>query len=79
MTGGHSQETALARAAAPVQVSSSEQVDVPSPGIGLWLSGGGYRAMLFHLGALWRLNTMGSITAGVLGYSVPEVRANATW
>lgn len=47
----------------------------------LCLSGGGYRAMLFHLGALWRLNELGwlpklgrvssvsggSITAGVLG------------
>jgi len=50
-------------------------------GIGLCHSGGGYRAMLFHLGALWRLNELGylpklarvssvsggSITAGVLG------------
>ena len=47
----------------------------------LCLSGGGYRAMIFHLGALWRLNELGwlgrlgrissvsggSITAGVLG------------
>jgi len=53
----------------------------PRPGLGLCLSGGGYRAMLFHLGALWRLNELGilrtlarvssvsggSITAGVLG------------
>src|ERR1700674_601243 len=51
------------------------------PGIALCLSGGGYRAMLFHLGALWRLNEWGflpklarissvsggSITSGVLG------------
>jgi NTE family protein len=50
-------------------------------GIALCLSGGGYRAMLFHLGALWRLYEArllkdirrissvsgGSITAGVLG------------
>ena len=50
-------------------------------GVALCLSGGGYRAMLFHLGALWRLNELawlgkldrissvsgGSITAGVLG------------
>jgi NTE family protein len=28
-------------------------------GIALCLSGGGYRAMLFHLGALWRLNELG--------------------
>lgn len=53
----------------------------PSPGIGLCLSGGGYRAMIFHLGSLLRLNEAGllsrierfssvsggSITAGVLG------------
>ena len=50
-------------------------------GTALCLSGGGYRAMLFHLGALWRLNEFGilselkrvssvsggSIAAGVLG------------
>lgn len=50
-------------------------------GVGLCLSGGGYRAMLFHLGTLWRLNDAGylpkltrissvsggSITAGLLG------------
>src|SRR5687767_3792557 len=50
-------------------------------GIALCLSGGGYRAMLFHVGALWRLNELrylprlarvssvsgGSITAGTLG------------
>jgi NTE family protein len=53
----------------------------PEEGIALCLSGGGYRAMLFHLGTLWRLNEAGylerldrissvsggSITAGVLG------------
>ena len=53
----------------------------PRPGIGLCLSGGGYRAMLFHVGAFWRLNEFGylpkldrissvsggSITAGLLG------------
>lgn len=53
----------------------------PEDGIALCLSGGGYRAMVFHLGALWRLNEAGylkklqrissvsggSITAGVLG------------
>ncbi len=53
----------------------------PRPGMGLCLSGGGYRAMLFHVGAIWRLNELGllrklvrvssvsggSITAGILG------------
>lgn len=55
--------------------------DQPTEGLGLCLSGGGSRAMLFHAGALWRLNELGllarlerissvsggSITAGVLG------------
>ena len=52
----------------------------PDQRVALCLSGGGYRAMLFHLGTLWRLNELGylpkldrvssvsggSITAGVL-------------
>jgi NTE family protein len=52
-------------------------------GMGLCLSGGGYRAMLYHVGALRRLNELGflsqlreiasvsggSITAGVLGFA----------
>ena len=29
------------------------------PGIGLAMSGGGFRAVLFHVGALWRLNELG--------------------
>ena len=51
------------------------------PGIALCLSGGGYRAMLFHVGSLWRLYELGllgqvkrissvsggSITAAMLG------------
>lgn len=28
-------------------------------GVGLALSGGGFRATLFHCGALWRLNELG--------------------
>src|SRR3954452_7218379 len=57
-------------------------------GIALCLSGGGYRAMVFHLGALIRLNELGllkrlarvssvsggSITAGVLGLRWKELR-----
>jgi len=64
----------------------------PRPGIGLCLSGGGYRAMLFHLGALWRLNEFGllrklvrissvsggSITAGVLGLRWKALTFDAT-
>lgn len=33
--------------------------DSPALGMGLCLSGGGYRAMLFHLGVLWRLAELG--------------------
>ncbi|MCP4726488.1 MAG: patatin-like phospholipase family protein, partial [bacterium] len=56
-------------------------------GIALCLSGGGYRAMLFHLGTLWRLNEFGylpklarissvsggSITAALLGLKWPKL------
>jgi NTE family protein len=33
----------------------------PQNGTALCLSGGGYRAMLFHLGSLWRLNELGQL------------------
>ena len=62
-------------------LETDDPVAHPKPGMALCLSGGGYRAMLFHLGALWRLNEVGllkslirvssvsggSITAGMLG------------
>jgi len=34
----------------------------PEAGIALCLSGGGYRAMLFHVGSLWRLHEAGILT-----------------
>ena len=63
----------------PVQYLEAEREKLEE-GIALCLSGGGYRAMLFHTGVLWRLNQIGllpklnrissvsggSITAGVL-------------
>jgi NTE family protein len=70
---------------APLPVTQPPVLDrgtsEPEQGVALCLSGGGYRAMLFHVGALWRLNELGrlegldrissvsggSITAGVLG------------
>jgi NTE family protein len=79
---------AVQATAGAMPAGDSESVDVfdlgetqPKGGVGLCLSGGGYRAMLFHLGALRRLNEAGtlatltrvssvsggSITAGVLG------------
>ena len=64
----------------PVSGDAPQGAAGPKPGIALCLSGGGYRAMIFHLGALWRINQLGflkklsrvssvsggSITAGVL-------------
>lgn len=62
---------------APVQRGTGT---APSTGLAVCLSGGGYRAMMFHVGSLWRLHELGiletatrissvsggSITAGVL-------------
>jgi NTE family protein len=65
----------------PVQANPSDDPQKPpEPGSALCLSGGGYRAMVFHVGMLWRLYEAGllgslkrissvsggSITAGVL-------------
>lgn len=64
-----------------IQLVNDTSERQPEPGLALCLSGGGYRAMLFHAGCLWRLNELGllgslnrissvsggSITAGVLG------------
>lgn len=41
------------------RIASDPRTDHPEDGIALCLSGGGYRAMLFHLGALWRLSDLG--------------------
>src|SRR5215468_5978656 len=63
----------------------------PEAGTALCLSGGGYRAMLFHAGCLWRLNEVGilgsvqrvssvsggSITAGVLALNWSSVNNGA--
>ncbi len=64
----------------PVEAIDTGSRHALQAGTALCLSGGGYRAMLFHVGALWRLNEAGllagldrvssvsggSITAGVL-------------
>src|SRR5690242_3252791 len=76
----------------PVRSPEGESgVDRPQPGIALCLSGGGYRAMLFHLGSVWRLNQVGllkriarvssvsggSITAGMLGMVWKDLQFDA--
>jgi NTE family protein len=71
-------------------IETDDPLAKPQPGMALCLSGGGYRAMLFHLGALWRLNESGllrglvrvssvsggSITAGMLGLTWKRLQFN---
>ena len=77
---------------APVQlIPGDEDKGRPIEGIGLCLSGGGYRAMVFHVGVLWRLYEAGvlnridrissvsggSITAGVLAVNWNKLSISA--
>ena len=62
-------------------------IDEPEDGVALCLSGGGYRAMLFHVGVVWRLHDAGwlprldrvssvsggSIAAGTLALAWPRI------
>jgi NTE family protein len=48
-------------------------------GIGICLSGGGYRAMLYHVGALWRLNEVGLLTKADRISSVSGGSITAGW
>jgi NTE family protein len=76
----------IAKTAGEIAMTELPKLDDDSPagsedGVALSLSGGGYRAMMFHVGALYRLNEIGllgkltrissvsggSITAGLLG------------
>src|SRR5215468_7699634 len=76
------EQTQLPELTSPVEeIKTAAPEKGPKEGIALCLSGGGFRAMLFHVGCLWRLNQAGllpkldrissvsggSITAGVLG------------
>ena len=72
----------------PVQLvetaSRNDDVRGPEPGMALSLSGGGYRAMLFHLGALWRLNELGSLRglkriSSVSGGSITAAMLGLKW
>lgn len=65
----------------------------PVDGTAICLSGGGYRAMVFHIGSLWRLHELGillrvdrissvsggSITAGVLALAWPALKAGGSF
>jgi NTE family protein len=67
MTDEQQSSEALQEAEATIDPASALEPVAATPGdkgqliegIALCLSGGGYRAMLFHLGALWRLNELG--------------------
>jgi NTE family protein len=75
---------------APVEYLPSDR-EVLEPGTALCLSGGGYRAMVFHVGVMWRLYEAqmlkdlkrissvsgGSITAAVLGLAWPNLPLDA--
>jgi len=75
----------------PIRLIPGDEAKQPRPGMALCLSGGGYRAMVFHLGALLRLNEAGllkklsrvssvsggSITAGMLGLKWTKLNFNA--
>jgi NTE family protein len=76
---------------APVEYLSTDR-KVPESGVALCLSGGGYRAMVFHVGVVWRLYEAGwlgrldrissvsggSITAAVLGLAWNRLQIGAS-
>ena len=85
--GSHPDSTSglVEAAGSPVEAGEPEKLE---PGVALCLSGGGYRAMLFHVGAIWRLNELGylpklnrissvsggSITNGMLALNWTKLR-----
>lgn len=65
-------------------IPGDEGVDNPAEGLALCLSGGGFRAMLFHAGALWRLNEFGLLPkferiSSVSGGSISNGVLGLTW
>jgi NTE family protein len=62
----------------------TDPTEKPEAGIALCLSGGGYRAMVFHLGALWRLNQAGLLPklkhiSSVSGGSIVSALLGLVW
>lgn len=75
------QDEDLRAALSPV---SEAGAGAPEPGIALCLSGGGYRAMIFHLGVLWRLNEFGYLSrldriSSVSGGSITAAMLGLKW
>ncbi|HEX6529329.1 MAG TPA: patatin-like phospholipase family protein, partial [Burkholderiales bacterium] len=68
----------------PVQFIPGDEGKKPVPGIGLCLSGGGYRAMVFHIGVLWRLYEAGLLkdlarVSSVSGGSITAATLALAW
>ena len=79
--------TVVEQALTPVRFPAAfgaEDRDPPREASGLCLSGGGYRAMLFHLGVLWRLNELGRLRgldriSSVSGGSITSAFLGLRW
>jgi NTE family protein len=68
----------------PVSPLADKRTRGPSAGIGIAVSGGGYRAMLFHLGAFLRLYELGllqraSRISSVSGGSITSAKVALEW
>jgi NTE family protein len=68
----------------PVEADEGEDRAGVEPGIALCLSGGGYRAMLFHVGSILRLNELGYLPnleriSSVSGGSITAATLGVNW
>jgi NTE family protein len=66
------------------EIKTTQPQPAPVDGIALCLSGGGYRAMLFHIGCLWRLNQAGLLPtldriSSVSGGSITAAALGVNW
>lgn len=70
---------------APIEdIDTGSEHRQPAEGIALCLSGGGFRAMLFHVGSLWRLNECGYLSklkriSSVSGGSITSAVMGMNW
>lgn len=74
----------MAQLVEPISPLAESKGRGPSPGIGICVSGGGYRAMLFHLGAFLRLYELGLLEkanriSSVSGGSITSAKIGLEW